>query len=61
MRSASWNACRALPGIKVFMGSSTGDLLVEDDAGVREILSNIRPPRGLSFRRMSRVCASGRI
>lgn len=28
-------------GIKVFMGSSTGDLLVEDDAGVREILSNI--------------------
>lgn len=28
-------------GIKVFMGSSTGNLLVEDDAGVREILSNI--------------------
>lgn len=26
-------------GIKVFMGSSTGDLLVEDDGGVRAILS----------------------
>ncbi|HVY56452.1 MAG TPA: dihydroorotase [Xanthobacteraceae bacterium] len=34
-----------LPGaasIKVFMGSSTGSLLVEDDAGVRAILSAIR-------------------
>ena len=29
-------------GVKVFMGSSTGSLLVEDDAGVREILKNIR-------------------
>jgi len=29
-------------GIKVFMGSSTGDLLVEDDAGVHAILSNTR-------------------
>ncbi|MGL5116917.1 MAG: dihydroorotase [Beijerinckiaceae bacterium] len=29
-------------GIKVFMGSSTGSLLVEDDAGVRAILSAIR-------------------
>ncbi|KQT60833.1 dihydroorotase [Methylobacterium sp. Leaf456] len=29
-------------GIKVFVGSSTGSLLVEDDAGVREILKNIR-------------------
>ena len=28
-------------GVKVFMGSSTGDLLVEDDGGVREILSAI--------------------
>lgn len=28
-------------GIKVFMGSSTGSLLVEDDAGVRNILKNI--------------------
>ena len=27
-------------GIKVFMGSSTGELLVEDDAGVTSILSN---------------------
>jgi dihydroorotase len=29
-------------GIKVFMGSSTGSLLVEDDAGVREILKRTR-------------------
>ena len=29
-------------GIKVFMGSSTGNLLVGDDAGVREILRNTR-------------------
>jgi len=30
------------PGIKVFMGSSTGKLLVEDDDGVREILKRTR-------------------
>jgi dihydroorotase len=29
-------------GIKVFMGSSTGSLLVEDDAGIRDILNAIR-------------------
>jgi dihydroorotase len=29
-------------GVKVFMGSSTGSLLVEDDAGVRAILKVIR-------------------
>jgi len=29
-------------GVKVFMGSSTGSLLVEDDDGVREILNTIR-------------------
>jgi dihydroorotase len=29
-------------GIKVFMGSSTGDLLVEDDDGVESILKNTR-------------------
>ncbi|MCO5063027.1 MAG: dihydroorotase [Rhizobiaceae bacterium] len=29
-------------GIKVFMGSSTGDLLVEDDDGVYSILKNVR-------------------
>src|SRR5262249_44357138 len=29
-------------GVKVFMGSSTGSLLVEDDAGVRAILQVIR-------------------
>ncbi|UVK38062.1 dihydroorotase [Mesorhizobium sp. AR10] len=32
----------AAAGIKVFMGSSTGDLLVEDDDGVAAILSNTR-------------------
>lgn len=30
------------PGIKVFMGASTGNLLVEDDAGVKEILKRTR-------------------
>lgn len=30
------------PGIKVFMGSSTGSLLVEDDGGVAEILKRTR-------------------
>lgn len=30
------------PGMKVFMGSSTGALLVEDDEGVRSILRNAR-------------------
>ncbi len=29
-------------GVKVFMGSSTGDLLVDDDGGVARILANIR-------------------
>jgi len=29
-------------GVKVFMGSSTGSLLIEDDAGVRDVLKNIR-------------------
>ncbi|HVZ13997.1 MAG TPA: dihydroorotase [Bauldia sp.] len=29
-------------GIKIFMGSSTGDLLVGDDAGLRSILENVR-------------------
>jgi dihydroorotase len=29
-------------GVKVFMGSSTGSLLVEDDSGVRDILKAIR-------------------
>ncbi|MGE0501363.1 MAG: dihydroorotase [Rhizobiaceae bacterium] len=32
----------AAAGIKVFMGSSTGDLLVEDDEGVLSILKNTR-------------------
>jgi len=32
----------ACAGIKVFMGSSTGDLLIDDDDGVRAILQNTR-------------------
>jgi dihydroorotase len=32
----------AAAGIKVFMGSSTGSLLVDDDAGVAEILRRVR-------------------
>ena len=36
-------------GIKVFMGSSTGDLLVEDDEGVAAILRQHAPPRRLPF------------
>jgi dihydroorotase len=40
-------------GIKVFMGSSTGDLLVEDDDGVRSILKNTRRRASSSVK----VCA----
>ena len=29
-------------GVKIFMGASTGDLLVEDDAGVRDVLAHGR-------------------
>jgi dihydroorotase len=29
-------------GVKVFMGASTGDLLIADDDGVRQVLSNVR-------------------
>src|SRR5262245_11805797 len=39
------SALERLPGcagVKVFMGSSTGSLLVDDDAGVRDILKVIR-------------------
>ncbi len=46
-------------GIKVFMGSSTGDLLVEDDEGVAAILRATRRRRP-SIRRTSIVCASAR-
>jgi dihydroorotase len=31
-----------IAGVKVFMGSSTGPLLIEDDDGVRAVLQNIR-------------------
>ena len=44
-------------GVKVFMGSSTGSLLVEDDEGVRAVLkaSAAAPP---SIPRTSIACAS---
>ena len=51
-------------GIKVFMGSSTGDLLVEDDEGVRVDPEQHAPPRRLPFRgrvpaaRARSACAS---
>ncbi len=49
-----------LPGVcavKVFMGSSTGSLLIEDDEGVRAVLkaSAAAPP---SIPRTSIACAS---
>ena len=37
-------------GVKVFMGSSTGSLLIEDDEGVRAVLKAHPPPRRLPFR-----------
>ncbi len=43
--SQTWpssSACPGAAGIKVFMGSSTGSLLVADDAGVLAILKAIR-------------------
>ena len=37
-------------GIKVFMGSSTGDLLVDDEASLARILAKPAPPRRLPRR-----------
>ena len=37
-------------GVKVFMGSSTGSLLVEDEEGLRDILKVDPPPRLVSCR-----------
>ena len=36
-------------GVKVFMGASTGSLLVEDDEGVEAVLNAITAPRGVPF------------
>ena len=44
-------------GIKVFIGSSTGDLLVEDDAGLEAIIQNFRAVPH-STARMNFDCAS---
>jgi dihydroorotase len=41
---ASLEALPGTPGIKVFMGSSTGSLLVEDDASLRKVLANGHRP-----------------
>ena len=38
-------------GVKVFMGSSTGTLLVADDGGVRHVLQHGRQARGLPLGR----------
>ena len=38
----SWSALPGCAGVKVFIGSSTGALLVEDDEGLRAILKVIR-------------------
>ena len=46
----SWSGCPARAGIKVFMGSSTGSLLVEDDDGVRDDPQGHPPPRRVPFR-----------
>ena len=40
--SRNWSGCPAPAGVKVFMGSSTGSLLIEDDEGVRAVLKTIR-------------------
>ena len=37
-------------GVKVFMGSSTGSLLIEDDDGVRAVLEGDPPPRRVPLR-----------
>ena len=47
-------------GIKVFMGSSTGDLLVEDDQGVRDILSTTRRRAAFHSEDEFRLRARGR-
>ena len=39
---AELEALYGCPGIKVFMGSSTGDLLLEDDLGILDILKKTR-------------------
>ena len=50
-------------GIKVFMGSSTGDLLVEDEPSLDRIIATHPPPRRLPLRgrgaaaRSARACA----
>jgi dihydroorotase len=41
-RVAEYEQLSGCAGIKVFMGSSTGKLLIPDDAGLRAILENIR-------------------
>lgn len=37
-----WERLPGTPGVKIFMGSSTGDLLVPDDEGLRKILSHTK-------------------
>ena len=58
--SPSWNGCRAARGVKVFMGSSTGSLLIEDDEGVRAVLKAIRRRASFHSEDEYRACASAR-
>jgi dihydroorotase len=41
-RLGEWERLPGCPGVKVFMGSSTGSLLVADDATLEQIILNIR-------------------
>ena len=46
----NWKSSKSAAGIKVFMGSSTGDLLVDDEATLDGIIAKISPPRLVSCR-----------
>ena len=47
--SRRWSGCQASAGVKVFMGSSTGDLLVDDEPTLDRVIAPISPP-GRPFR-----------
>ncbi len=48
--SRRWSGWRAAAGIKVFMGSSTGDLLVDDEPSLDRIIAKHLAPRRLPCR-----------
>ena len=53
----SWNSAAASARIKIFAGSSTGDLMVEDDEHLERVMRVRPPPHRLSQR--GRVPAAG--